>query len=407
MTSIEDRLRDALAARAETVRDEGPPPPLPGHPSGHAPRAGRGWRAPVAVAAAIVTVVAGVTLATRTPAEEGPAAHPTLPATPANEGQQPSGLPDNRLRPTLPPIPAGEISPAVEEVWPDAVHRVPDRAPGGQAFDVSVFVDEDTLVGRGMVKARPRTIWSYDLDSRTFTEIAPMTMPGVMNAALAYGEGTLAWSTFHEGAVEIWAVPLTGGTPRRVTTFEAVLIDDTFRGIRLDIAAGQVVWSQEKGGVHRAPLTGGKPETVPGSEMYELLEWPWARSTSEAPGRLLDLRTGEPGELGPEGMTCGVVWCVDAREAVRRDGTGRRELPGLPSLSVPFTMSVVLLDQRLDDGRATVALQELESGRTGLLGFAPTRAGDRAMPTLHVQDDLLWFRQGTETLIINYKGMNR
>ncbi|MEU0477608.1 hypothetical protein ABZ260_00265 [Streptosporangium sp. NPDC006013] len=58
---IEDRLRDAMAARARTVQDDGPPPPLPG------PRRllwGR-WTLPIAVAVATVAVMAGIGVTVR------------------------------------------------------------------------------------------------------------------------------------------------------------------------------------------------------------------------------------------------------------------------------------------------------------------------------------------------------
>lgn len=61
MSVIEDRLRDAMHARARAVQEEGAVPALPARR-----RAVRfGWVAPIVVAAAIVALVAGVTVAVR------------------------------------------------------------------------------------------------------------------------------------------------------------------------------------------------------------------------------------------------------------------------------------------------------------------------------------------------------
>lgn len=61
MSVIEDRLRDAMHARARAVQEEGVAPALPARR-----RAVRfGWVAPIVVAAAIVALVAGITVAVR------------------------------------------------------------------------------------------------------------------------------------------------------------------------------------------------------------------------------------------------------------------------------------------------------------------------------------------------------
>lgn len=72
-SSIEDRLRDAMAARAQAVQDEGPPPPLPLPRRSFLVLHAR-WTAPIAVAAAIVTLVAGVAVAVRDGVPQRPVA---------------------------------------------------------------------------------------------------------------------------------------------------------------------------------------------------------------------------------------------------------------------------------------------------------------------------------------------
>jgi len=391
MTSFENRLRDALTARAQTVQDDGRPHPLPA-PRQFAPRR---WRVPIAAAAAIATVVAGVAMGARVLDSPRPAA-------------EPSPTPSRQV--------FDEIAPPMADVWPEAVHRIPVKAPGGQDFRVSAFVDERTVVGKGLIKSRPRTIWTYDLDTRKFTEIAPLAMPGIMNDALVHGEGMLAWNTFAKRTGEIWTVPLTGGTPRRVTTFPVDLGGEkAYHGIELAIGDGHVVWSRVlDGGVHRAPLSGGAPEPVPGADGMHLLDWPWAgrpghkrsaaKPSSKVMVEVLNLSTGERDEAKvPKGKAtwrCGVDWCLDgSREARRRDGGDRRDLPG--QLSEVLSDGGVLLHQKAKDGQWALALHDLDSGRTGGLGRLPTRKGDPAPPTLYLQDGLIYRREGGEQTVVN------
>ncbi|MEU4535482.1 hypothetical protein AB0G15_11505 [Streptosporangium sp. NPDC023825] len=388
MTEIEDRLRDAMAARAESVRDDGRPRALP------APRgtSGARWWAPIAVAAAIVTVVAATVAGTRT----------VTPPTPA--------VPPVPTVPTARPTPrTGVLAPPVRQVWPGAVHEIPATGPGGRVFTPDVFVTGRVVAGRGLTRNRLDGIWSYDVDRRRFTRIAPLKNPNVMNAPLVFGDGYLAWSTLRDRLTEIWAVPVTGGVPRRIASVAAVLVDDTYRGVDLAIAGGAAVWSPlDGGGVYRAPLTGGKASLVDGTRGFHLVDWPWAgrpeqdmmsdRPAARPMESLKNVLTGETrGAAPPAGLTswsdCGVTWCLNGAEAWRRDGTNRHGLPGTAH-GLLYSGRFVLLHQRSRDGRGASSLHDVATGRTGLLFPVPTRRGDKAPPTLYVHEGMFRFRSG-------------
>ncbi|WP_043615171.1 hypothetical protein [Nonomuraea candida] len=404
MTSIEDRLADALRARAESVVDDGLPRELP-VPRGRGPR----WApAVVAVIVVITVVVAATALGTRTARPPEPAQRPTSTGQPATS-ERPKAY-------------VGPLAPPVERVWPAAVHVIPATGPGGRVFKPDVFVTGRVVVGRGLTRNRLDGIWSYDVGRRVFTRIAPLRDGNVMNSPVVVGDGVVAWQAFDDGETQIWAAPLTGGAPRLVTSFPAVRSENRYEGIDLAIAEGMAVWSPPGGGVHRVPLTGGRPEQLPGSKGHHLLEWPYAgRPEPEMPiGRpgtrpmeqLLDLRTGKVTSRArhPSGrdawLGCGVTWCYDMIESWRRDGTGLRKLPGQSSGAPgPSAGRFVLLHQRDGDGRRGSSVHDLATGRTGLLGTHPTRRGEKAFPTVHVQDALIWYKRGDKQVLVNLRGI--
>ncbi|MER6583977.1 hypothetical protein, partial [Nonomuraea sp. NPDC001023] len=238
MTTIEDRLRDAMAARAETVQDDGLPRAAPSPCRGRV--AARWWWAPVAVATATAAVVSVTVLGTRTIGSAPPSA-----AAP-------------------PAAAAGRLSPPVRQVWPGAVHEIPVTGPGGRVFLPDVFVADRVVAGRGLTGNRLDGIWSYDLDKRAFTQVAQLQDVKVANEPLVFGDGYLVWSAVRDDRSEIWAVPVAGGVPQRIAALRAVLSsDNSYSGIRkLAVAGGMAVWSPPDGGVYRAPLKGGNMSLI-------------------------------------------------------------------------------------------------------------------------------------------------
>ncbi|MEU8206070.1 hypothetical protein [Streptosporangium sp. NPDC049046] len=393
MTDIEDRLRDAMTARAEAVRDDGRFRTLPAS-RGSSPRF-RSW-APVAVATSIAIVTTATVVGTRTVASPTP----TVPAVPTTPAAQPTPY-------------VGPLAPPVRQVWPGAVHEIPTKAPGGRVFTPDLFVTDRVVVGAALTGNRPDGIWSYDVDRRRFTRIAALKSSNA-SSKLVFGDGYLAWSTLNDRRTEIWAVPVTGGVPRRIASVKAVIIDDSYSGIALAVADGTAVWSPvDGGGVYRAPLKGGKASLVDGTKGFHLADWPWAerprrgaeeRSASRPMEHLKNVLTGEARDVvPPAGRTswndCGVTWCFNNIEAWRRDGTGRHGLPGT-ARGYLHSGRFVLLHQEDRDGRGASSVHDLATGRTGRLFPVPTRRGDKAAPTLYMHEDMFRFRSGSGTQVL-------
>jgi hypothetical protein len=392
MTGIEERLRDALAAKAEAVRDDGRPRRLP------APRERSSvarWWAPLAVATAILIVVAATVAVTRTVTSPAPAVRPA---------------PDT-------------MAPPAEQVWPGAVHEVPTKVPGGGGFLPDVFVSDRVVVGRGYPEDRPGEIWSYDLDKRTFARIARLKKEEEGTHPVVFGDGHLAWASFRGRMKEVWTVPATGGVPRRISSDRATVTSDhmTLGISRLAIADGMVVWSPDEGGVYRAPLKGGKATLIDGTKGYSLVEWPWAGSPrnndnfaddfSRRPvEHLKNVLTGERRDVvPPAGRTswtdCGVTWCFNGSEAWRRDGTGLRKLPGEAHGELSSGRFVLL--RRQTGGQRESALHDLATGRTGLVFRIPASRDGKAR-LARLQDGVVWFQKGQDTqILVNLAAIGR
>ncbi|MEV0147679.1 MULTISPECIES: hypothetical protein [unclassified Nonomuraea] len=395
MTGFEDRLRDALAAKAETVRDDGTPRVLPG-PAARWSGA-RLW-APVAVAAAIVVVVAATVVATRAVTPPVPAVRPTPPT----------------------PSPVG-FAPPVRQVWPGAVHEIPATAPGGREFRPDVFVSDRVVVGRGLGKNLRDAIYAYDVNKRRFARIAPLPRDRygangpLVFGDLVFGDGYLAWSALRDRDAEIWAVPVAGGVPRRLASFPATRTSENqiFAAQNLTVADGMAVWSAQDGGVYRVPLKGGRADLVSGTKGFHLAEWPWAgwprkgswmdQPVTRPMEHLKNVVTGESRDVkAPSGRTswtdCGLTWCFNGAEAWRRDGTGLRAFPGRAA-DVLLSGRFVLLHQSDPTGRRAAAVHDIATGRTGLLS-TPTREGDKPSPPLRLQDGMAWYRTGHGTQVL-------
>ncbi|MFI7133287.1 hypothetical protein ACIBQ1_46965 [Nonomuraea sp. NPDC050153] len=382
MSGIEERLRDALAAKADTVRDDGRPRHLP------APRErsyGARWWAPLAVATAILIVVATTVAVTRTVTSPAPAVRPT----------------------------PGTLAPPAEQVWPGAVHEIPTKGPGGGGFLPDVFISDRVVVGRGYPKNRPGEIWSYNLDERTFASLARLK-EGSAGNPVVFGEGYLAWPALSGRTNEVWTVPVAGGVPRRIFSGRATVTSDNMTlGIsRLAVADGMVVWSPDEGGIYRAPMKGGKATLISGTKDYSLVEWPWAGSprndnmaddfSFRPVEHLRNVLTGERRDVvPPSGRTswvdCGVTWCFSGSEAWRRDGTGLRKLPGEAHEELSSGRFVLL--RRETGGQRESSLLDLATGRTGLLFRSPaSRDGKPLLATL--QDGVVWFQSGRDTKVL-------
>ncbi|GAA3115186.1 hypothetical protein [Streptosporangium carneum] len=394
--------------------------------AGHRHRRRRGVA--LYAAAAVVVMSTGGTFAVDALSAHEPAVaiRPTataLPtASPTPSVKKPAKKPTPKP-PASPPAPDRSFPP-IEKVWPDAVHTVPAALPDGRPFHPELFLDDHTVLARTEQGGNPDRmdgLWAYDITSRTARRLVAVTPPPrtvVTASFVSAGGGQLAWWTVRKQQnkliVDIWTAPSSGGAQRRVTSFEGV---PRYGGIDLAIVGGKAVWSLwGRGGVHQVSLSGGRPEQLPGSAKHTLIGWPWAASpglslnrTGDAVtfGDLLDLRTGESSQAtARKGSTCLITWCLRGSTATRRDGTGRRELPGFPDGGVataPALDRFLTLVQRGKGGRLRgQVLYDLATGRAADLGLRTDGGSQPSAASLDYRaPGLFAYQRGGKQVIVN------
>ncbi len=295
-------------------------------------------------------------------------------------------------------------------MWPEAVRKIPATLPNGRKFRPVLYLDDHTLLintESGFEKAD--MLSAYDLDTGKATELARITTPPravIFASDFTAGHGTLAWWTQRKQGqgtvVDIWGVPVTGGTPQKITSFPGELggLD------HLAIAGGKIAWSLTKGGgVHQAPLSGGEAAPIPGTRGMHLIQWPWAASPSafDTPesqetqptfGHLLNVETGERREAivkpGDRPGICGITWCIGGRPdqngsghyvAHRRDGSAEREIPG-SAKAPPALDRFIVAPASGRTGLEGVVLYDIVTGRGGDLGIRRGEGGSLSSPRL-------------------------
>ncbi|WP_049565147.1 hypothetical protein [Nonomuraea sp. SBT364] len=377
--------------------------------AGHAPRPAHDLRARIeaghrrrrrtgtALSAAAVAVLSAAVTVVITVAVTVAASPPVPVATRPSPTFEPSA-----------PATADPALPPVEKVWPGALHTVPRNLPNGQELHPERFLDDRSLLVRTLDVDRIDALWAYDVRKRTARRLVDVRSPrGTVVTApfVAVGDGLLAWWTLRRErnarVVEIWTAPVTGGSQRKVATLK-----DAPQGIDLTIAGGRLVWSPwGREGVYRMPLTGGAAKPVAGSAGHTLLAWPWAarprpgvrKGGNVTFGDLVDLRTGAREQAPVTIGACSLTWCVSGRTAMRRDGGGRRELPGDATAGdVPALDRFALLSRRGADS----VLYDLAGAKGGMLrstGYTPVL--DYRMP------GLLTYMRGGEQVVVNLKAI--
>ncbi|MGW5684526.1 hypothetical protein [Nonomuraea sp. NPDC003754] len=310
--------------------------------------------------------------------------------------------PARPAEPAAPATASGDPQP-LRKVWPQAVHTLPRTLPDGRPYQVERFLDRDTLLVRTTKDGnpdRPDGLWSYNVKSGALTRLVAVQPPKgtvVSWPFTAAGEGRLVWWTLRkDGArrvTDIWAAPVKGGAQRRVTSFESA----PGRGEigHFAVAEGKVVWSLGgDGGLYEAPLSGGAPRRIGGTEGLHLLGWPWAAAfqyprTKKQPeppfGELVNVLTGErraaPAISQDRPVNCGITWCVAGERALTRDGSRERLLSGrawdVPAMD-RFVLATKVEGLRLQH----TLLYDLATGRAGDLGIRAEKRGGWASPTL-------------------------
>ncbi|WP_345482699.1 hypothetical protein, partial [Actinopolymorpha pittospori] len=302
----------------------------------------RRQRAQVALAgAAVLAVVAGsaVALGLSQPSGQSATLAPAGPSTERSTEPGPKGV--------------GVPVEPIEKLWPDAVHNIPNRLPGGEKFRPQTMADDHTVlvsIDAGFENAGE--LWAYDLTDKTarkVTTVRKSKNTTIFASNFTVGEGHVVWWTsgVDEGkpVTEVWGAPLAGGAAYRVGKVNS---GSGVQQMAIAISGQKVFWSLRDGGVYQAPLSGGEAKLIDGTQKFGLVQYPWVGSpvpklesySGEAPDAL-DYRTLRNLETGEErtaaardgSWTCRVQWCVgsmnDSGFVQRRDGTGRREIGGM------------------------------------------------------------------------------
>jgi hypothetical protein len=242
------------------------------------------------------------------------------------------------------------------EVWPAAVHRIPDTLPGGGQYTVSA------VLGGGRYLVKPDV---PNADSVTDLPGWPVILDSVRGTAggihaavkregaeladvFAAGEQVL-WGVQHQSQpYELWSAPLDGASPSRLLVKWRL----TGQAHPIGVDGGTIYWWYPGGdaapGVYRTPFANAAPVLVPGTEGYlSLGTFPWVSSVGPAgdvprgragprTGELLNVVSGErrtwTAHPDTTGVDCNPVVCVgldaDGRATVQRlDGTGFRRIP--------------------------------------------------------------------------------
>lgn len=247
--------------------------------------------------------------------------------------------------------------PSVERQWPEAVVRLPVRSADGKKYrPVAALGATRILVAVESGVERIERLETFDTVTRSFRVLG--VTPQARAARFEVGASAIAWSG--RGG-ELWVMPLSGGTARRVGTARGEVG-------ALSVTPSHLVWSVGRAGVYRVPLDGGRTEVV--SDSLRLQTWPWAASYVDGnPSTLHDLESGRRIKIDTASSShvrCAPRWCVGLRSGAlavwRPDGSGLRFLAGSTNIGDILHDRFALSHS---PGESTVL--DLESGRTGAI----------------------------------------
>lgn len=289
--------------------------------------------------------------------------------------------PEKPVRKESPPGPAAPSIPLAKNVWPNAVHEIPQKLPDGRQIFPQTFLDADTiLVTTQSSFEKSDALYKYDLKTHAVEEIAEVDSPGYANDFTVENGWVVWWANVEstkDRGTEIWGVPLAGGKARKLVLAPAGGIDF------LAVSDGEVHWSYDGTAkpVYSAPLSGdGEGTPIPESKGYHIVSWPWIGSPGEEfrngpiaeEIRYRTLRNVETGETRTttdlKGIwSCHLSWCVgttnDKGYAQRRDGSDRKRLEGI-GMFFPTTTPMPAQD-RFYVGETVVV--DTHTGKTGRL----------------------------------------
>ncbi|MFG1608117.1 hypothetical protein [Actinoplanes sp. NPDC049265] len=236
-----------------------------------------------------------------------------------------------------------------EQAWPGAARAdLPGFVSDGPLFQPLLFLDVHTAVGtaptpdgsalRLLIRDPDGTLRQLRrLPAASGPRFEPVTTDG---AEIFWAETT---DQRHE---EIWAAPLRGGQPRRLTGDTGAAL---FYGNQYDlvVAAGRLYWTAgadaERTEIRSVALTGGPVRVRVQPGRWALSAWPWLTDDAgrlTGATRLFNLVTGRETAVAAtatETLSCGPTWCramvlssagLERIDLLHPDGTGRRRIAG-------------------------------------------------------------------------------
>jgi hypothetical protein len=372
----------------------------------------RAWSTTTLAAVSVVALIggAGVAVSTmRTPDVPQPATGPTS-------------------RPTSSKRPVDVIPPPIEKVWPQAVRKIPAKLPDGRDYSPELLLDDRTLLAMSRGFGTRQSLWKYDLDRGTAKRLAEIPTTGglpIHAEGVAAGGGNIVWWTQgRDRSARIWIVPVSGGTPRPMITFP--LRNNRIRD--LTIVGADVIFSYEKGGVYRVPLSGGKVRPVKGGEKQQILQWPWVgeHRGQDRFVKLVDIETGERRDAvvaADEEVQCDVNRCTGMQvrtekvkcvvgqckgkmiEKTTRVRTFIRNRDGSGEMALHNILQVAQLErfykqQLIGAGdRQALALYDTKTGKSADLGVRDAE-GKMSVPEGR-RDQLITYPVGDEMYVLN------
>lgn len=241
-------------------------------------------------------------------------------------------------QPSRSTIDIGSARPA-EQVWPDAVVRLPAALPDGRTLHAVARLDDDRFMIAPTGGPDPYSFPAvYNARTRETTELMTATAPsgvsgygfgGVVPGMIAgrqlawVAAGRIGGSIANHGYYEVWTAPAAGGPAVRRAVFdlpgEVSVVQPFGDG---DVLYASVTPFGPSGGqsrIYRLPA-GGNPQLVPGSEGWssaDLGNWAAQRSNGSEPST--------PGARIPSEAAVSTFWNIETGE--------RRTRPRLPGIT--------------------------------------------------------------------------
>ncbi|MFC7381434.1 TolB-like translocation protein [Sphaerisporangium rhizosphaerae] len=392
---VEDTLRRTLESAAEKA------PELPGTLAGELDiryRRRRQRSQALLAAAGVVVVTVGVAVGLR-PGDDGttpPAAHSS----------------------STPSASAITAEP-VEKVWPQAVWKVPAKAPDGRELRPIGLIDDRTLLMEGWREfGRTEALYVYTKAGGRPRKIVDVPTPkGTTRypSDFSLDGGQVAWWTATKHAVRIWAAPPDDGPARTVAVHK--IKDADASGVDgFGATGGEAAFSLSTGGVFTVPLTGGPVTAVPRGAGLHLLSWPWAGTPDRSDPmagppftRLVNLETGQSSTAvshqGERVYACGVRSCMgttaDGKGFTRgRDGSRQKEIPVGYLIPEPPVQSRFYVRNLADNGGG-LGLYDVTRGKLADTGIRDEVATRGEIPVPDRTGRLMTYRLGNTYYVID------